>query len=303
MIEQMQSTEGRNPKSMQIDTFSGLEIAQLMNQEDRVVPVAIESQLENIGKIIEGCVESFNAGGRLIYFGAGTSGRLGVLDAAECVPTFGVSPDMVVGLIAGGEKAMLVAVEGAEDSKELAVADLKNVNINENDMVIGLAASGRTPYVVGGLDYANEIGAKTAAISCNAHALISQHAKTAVELVVGPEVLTGSTRLKAGTAQKLVLNMISTGAMIRIGKAYENLMVDVQPTNIKLVDRAKRIIMEATGVDIKTASNAFELSNGHSKTAIVMILAMVDAPTAKNALDQTKGFIKKAISYIAKEGK
>lgn len=298
MIEQMAQTEGRNPKSYQIDLFDSLDIVRLMNEEDKIIPIAIESQLVRISKIVDACVASFQKGGRLIYFGAGTSGRLGVLDAAECVPTFGVSPDMVVGLIAGGEDAMLRAVEGAEDSEELAVEDLKNMNLTSDDVVIGLTASGRTPYVIGGLDYARGVGAKTASISCNQNALVSKQAEIAVELIVGPEILTGSTRLKSGTAQKLVLNMISTASMIRIGKVYENLMVDVQPTNIKLVDRAERIIMEATGVDIAEAKSVFEKSGGHSKISIVMILGNVDVDEAKRALNDSNGFIKKALESL-----
>ena len=298
LAEEMKFTEGRNLKTVHIDAMTSFEIVQLMNEEDKMVPLAVESQLENIAQLADMAVSSLKTGGRLIYIGAGTSGRLGVLDAAECVPTFGVSPDLVVGLIAGGEKAMLVAIEGAEDSKELGEMDLINKNLTKNDLVIGLAASGRTPYVIGGLAYARKIGAKTGAISCNKHASISDYADVAIEVIVGPEVLTGSTRLKSGTAQKLVLNMISTSAMIRIGKVYQNLMVDVQPTNQKLVDRAQRIIMEATGVDAKTAKSMYEKSDKHPKTAIVMILGEVDKVQALEALNKVDGVIRLALKEL-----
>src|SRR5690625_1465200 len=218
------------------------EIAYLMNDEDRKVPEAIKKVLPELTELIEAVIHSFEQNGRLIYIGAGTSGRLGILDAAECVPTFGTPPEKVVGLIAGGEKAIKDAVEGAEDSKELGIEDLKNINLNEKDIVIGIAASGRTPYVLGGLEYARKVGAKTGAISNNSKTKISALADYPVEVITGPEVLTGSTRLKAGTAQKLVLNMISTISMVKTGKVYENLMVDVQATNEKLVEDRKSVV-------------------------------------------------------------
>ncbi len=224
--------------------------------------------------------------------GAGTSGRLGVLDAAECVPTFGVEPEMVIGLIAGGEAAMTVAVEGAEDSLELGKEDLVNLGLTENDMVIGIAASGRTPYVIGGLDYARTIGATTATISCNKNAEISQHADYPIEVDAGPEFLTGSTRLKSGTAQKLILNMISTISMIGIGKVFNNLMVDVKPTNEKLIERSKRIIMQATEVDYQTAEKYFNEADKNVKLAIVMILTNSDKATAEEKLVEANGFVK-----------
>ena len=255
----------------------------------------IRQEIPVIKQVVAQVIQSFQAGGRLIYIGAGTSGRLGVLDAAECVPTFGVSPKMVVGLIAGGERALIKAVEGAEDSKTLAIEDLRALKVNANDTVIGIAASGRTPYVIGGLDYAREIGAATAALSCNKEAIISQHADLRMEVETGPEVLTGSTRLKAGTAQKLVLNMISTAAMIGVGKVYQNLMVDVQSTNEKLEVRAKRMIVEATGVDLETAARYFTSANGHVKTAIVMILADVSYPEAVERLQRAHGFVRDAL--------
>ncbi|MGX7108099.1 N-acetylmuramic acid 6-phosphate etherase [Facklamia miroungae] len=289
------STETRNKNTLNLDQMETLEIIQKMNQEDRKISLAIENQLPKIAEVIHAVVESFNRGGRLIYFGAGTSGRLGVLDAAECVPTFGVSPEMVVGLIAGGDKAMLKAVEGAEDSKDLAKEELKSINLNEKDTVVGIAASGRTPYVIGGLEYARQVGAYRATLACNKEAEISNYSQTAIEIVVGPEILTGSTRLKAGTAQKLVLNMISTAAMVGIGKVYQNLMVDVQPTNQKLIERAKRIIMQATDVDYETAEKFFNLADYDVKTAIVMILTESDKEKAKDLLKNNDGFVRQAI--------
>ncbi|OJG34349.1 N-acetylmuramic acid 6-phosphate etherase 2 [Enterococcus devriesei] len=267
----------------------------LMNQEDHKVPDAVADQLPQIEKVIEVTIAAFKKDGRLIYMGAGTSGRLGVLDAAECVPTFGVEPEMVVGLIAGGEQAMTVAVEGAEDNAELGAQDLKDLHLTENDMVIGIAASGRTPYVIGGLDYARSIGAATGTIACNKGAVISQHAAMPIEVDCGPEFLTGSTRLKSGTAQKLILNMISTISMIGIGKVYNNLMVDVKPTNEKLVERSKRIIMQATEADYETAARYFDEAEQNVKLAIVMILTDSTKDEAAEKLIQADGFVKKTI--------
>src|SRR5690625_582992 len=284
-------TEQRNPDSMQLDEMSIAEMAQVMNTEDQGVPAAINKVLPEITQLIEAVIQAFNKEGRLIYIGAGTSGRLGILDAAECVPTFGTPPEKVVGLIAGGEKAIKDAVEGAEDSKELGIEDLKNINLNEKDIVIGIAASGRTPYVLGGLEYARKVGAKTGAISNNSKTKISALADYPVEVITGPEVLTGSTRLKAGTAQKLVLNMISTISMVKIGKVYENLMVDVQATNEKLVDRAKRIIVEATGVPYEEAEQAFNEA-GSVKLAIVMVLSGSSKEEAEQALKKSQGFVR-----------
>ena len=227
--------------------------------------------------------------------GAGTSGRLGVLDAAECPPTFGVSPDLIVGLIAGGEQAFIKAVEGAEDSRELGAEDLRSRHLTSKDLVVGIAASGRTPYVLGGLELARQEGCRTVAISCNANAESSQAADLAIEVVVGPEALTGSTRLKAGTAQKLILNMISTATMVGIGKVYQNLMVDVMQTNEKLHVRGENIVMEATGVDRETAKNTISLANGSVKTAITMILANCDLAEATRRLEQARGHIRQAI--------
>lgn len=294
MLEKL-ATERRNQRTMELDDMTVEEILTVMNEEDQSVAGVIRQEIPVIKQVVAQVIQSFQAGGRLIYIGAGTSGRLGVLDAAECVPTFGVSPKMVVGLIAGGERALIKAVEGAEDSKTLAIEDLQALKINANDTVIGIAASGRTPYVIGGLDYAREIGAATAALSCNKEAIISQHADFRIEVETGPEVLTGSTRLKAGTAQKLVLNMISTAAMIGVGKVYQNLMVDVQSTNEKLEVRAKRMIVEATGVDLETAARYFTSANGHVKTAIVMILADVSYPEAVERLQRAHGFVRDAL--------
>jgi len=294
MLEKL-ATERRNQRTMELDDMTVEEILTVMNEEDQSVAGVIRQEIPVIQQVVAQVIQSFQAGGRLIYIGAGTSGRLGVLDAAECVPTFGVSPEMVVGLIAGGERALIKAVEGAEDSKTLAVEDLQALQLTTNDTVIGIAASGRTPYVIGGLDYAREIGAVTAALSCNKQAIISQHADLRIEVETGPEVLTGSTRLKAGTAQKLVLNMISTAAMIGVGKVYQNLMVDVQSTNEKLEVRAKRMIVEATGVDLETAARYFTSANGHVKTAIVMILADVSYPEAVERLQRAHGFVRDAL--------
>jgi len=288
-------TERRNEATFGLDTMSVEQACSLMNAEDHRVADAVQQQLPEIQKVIEQTIAHFKKGGRLIYMGAGTSGRLGVLDAAECVPTFGVSPDLVVGLIAGGMKAMTVAVEGAEDNAELGKQDLIDLKLTPNDMVIGIAASGRTPYVVGGLDYARSIGAGTGTISCNKDAEISKHADYPIEVDCGPEFLTGSTRLKSGTAQKLILNMISTISMIGIGKVYNNLMVDVKPTNEKLVARAKRIIQEATECSPEVAAKAFEDANHDVKVAITMVFTGDDAAGAKNRLARADGFVREAI--------
>ncbi|MFT8571300.1 MAG: N-acetylmuramic acid 6-phosphate etherase [Lentilactobacillus hilgardii] len=288
------ATEARNKRTMNLDQLSVHQAAQIMNQEDQTVALAIEQELPRIEAVIQAVIQAFKQDGRLIYIGAGTSGRLGVLDAAECVPTFGVSPDQVIGLIAGGQKAMTVAVEGAEDSFELAEQDLNRLNLNNQDVVVGIAASGRTPYVIGGLDYANKVGATSVSLAINKSAEISKHAHFAIEIETGAEFLTGSTRLKAGTAQKLVLNMISTISMIGIGKVYKNLMVDVRPTNEKLVERSKHIIMEATGISYDEAEKKFIEADQSVKVAIVMILTGSDKTAAIEKLAQAKGFINKA---------
>ncbi|MFD1465070.1 N-acetylmuramic acid 6-phosphate etherase [Lapidilactobacillus mulanensis] len=296
------TTEMRNPDTMAIDEMSTQQILTTINAQDQKVPLAISEPeiLTELTKIVDSVVTSFKKGGRLFYIGAGTSGRLGVLDAAECVPTFGTDPEMVQGLIAGGDSAMTEAVEGAEDSEAGGRDDLVGHHLSDKDFVLGIAASGTTPYVIGGLDYAREIGAGTGALSCNHQALISEHAEFAIEAVVGPEVVTGSTRMKAGTAEKMILNMISTTSMIKLGKVYGNLMVDVKPTNLKLVDRSKRIIKDATGVDFDTAAKYFELSQQQPKVAIVMINGEVDYQTAVTALEKTNGFIAAALKELRK---
>lgn len=290
------TTETRNQKTMALDTMSVQEVLALMNQEDQRVPLAVKQALPQIESAVKKIVANFQAGGRLIYMGAGTSGRLGVLDAAECVPTFGTDPEMVQGLIAGGMSAMTVAVEGAEDSIELGQADLVALTLTDHDTVVGIAASGRTPYVIGGLDYANQIGAATVSVACNGDAVISQHADTAIEVDAGPEVLTGSTRLKSGTAQKLILNMLSTASMVGIGKVYKNLMVDVKATNEKLVERAKRIIVQATDCSATTAAQAFDDADQDVKLAIVMVLTDMNKDEASQRLTRARGFVRQAIN-------
>lgn len=293
-LEQM-TTETRNPRTMSLDQMTALEIVTAMNNEDSGVPAAVSQVLPQIALAAQWAEESFRNGGRLIYMGAGTSGRLGVLDAAECPPTFGVSPEMVVGLIAGGSGAFIKAIEGAEDSRELGWTDLQQLGLCKQDTVIGIAASGRTPYVLGGLEYANGIGCKTVGISCNKGSAVGKAAQLAIEVEVGPEVLTGSTRLKAGTAQKLVLNMISTASMVRSGKAYQNLMVDVVQTNEKLRVRAENIVIAATGVERSQARGAIDEANGSVKTAITMILADCSAADAEHRLEAAGGHVREAI--------
>ncbi|MFE6136201.1 N-acetylmuramic acid 6-phosphate etherase [Bacillus sp. NPDC057893] len=294
MLENL-STEHRNEKTTNLDEMGIKEVLQSMNEEDRTVALAVEKEIEQIEKVVQTVIKSFEEEGRLIYIGAGTSGRLGILDAVECPPTFGTDDKMVQGFIAGGLKAFTKAVEGAEDREELAEEDLKSIGLNEKDTVIGIAASGRTPYVIGGLKYAHSVGASTASISCNKNAEISKYAKLNVEVETGAEILTGSTRLKAGTAQKLVLNMISTASMIGVGKVYKNLMVDVQSTNEKLVERSKRIIVEATGASYEVATEYYEKANRNVKVAIVMILLQCEYGEALEKLKAAKGFVKKAL--------
>ena len=289
-------TEARNPQTMELDSMTPLEIVTAMNREDARVPESIRPQLPNIAQCVAWATEAIRSGGRLIYMGAGTSGRLGVLDAVECPPTFGVSPDVVVGLIAGGERAFVKAVEGAEDSRELGKADLEAIGLTPKDLVVGIAASGRTPYVLGGLAYANSLGCKTAAISCNPGSALGKEARLAIEVAPGPECLTGSTRLKAGTAQKLILNMISTATMVGCGKAYSNLMVDVMQTNEKLVVRAQNIVMEATGVSRDNAKEAIALAGGSCKLAVTMILADCTVEEAKERLERCGGSVRQAIA-------
>ncbi len=264
-------TEARNPATTHIDTMSTLDMVKTINAEDQKVALAVAGESDQIAKAIDQASTRYSAGGRLIYIGAGTSGRLGVLDAAELVPTYGIKPERAIGLIAGGKKAMFAAVEGAEDSITMGETDLKNLKLTANDIVIGLAASGRTPYVIGGLKYAAKVQALTIAVACVPNSVIGQIAEIAINAVVGPEVITGSTRMKAGTAQKMILNMISTGVMIRQGKVYQNVMVDVQPTNDKLVDRACRIISETA--EIPTAKALSFLKKADNDVALAIVMA------------------------------
>ena len=293
MLENLM-TEKRNPKTQNLDQMSTGEFLTIMNEEDGKVAAAIKETLPDVEKAVKIIIKNLKNGGRIIYMGAGTSGRLGVLDAVECSPTFGTT-DEVQGIIAGGEGAFVKAVEGAEDSKELAEKELKKLNIGKNDTIVGIAASGRTPYVIGGLEYARRAGADTVSISCNKNAEISKYADVAIEVDCGPEVLTGSTRLKAGSAQKMILNMISTASMVGVGKVYGNLMVDVRATNEKLVERAKRIVMEATGASYEEAEKTLVLAKWHVKTAIVMILAGCEYEEAVHRLKKADGFVREAI--------
>lgn len=296
----MNYTEMRNPNTSEIDQLSTEYVLKLINEEDQKVAPALATPqiIQPLTGLVDSVVTAFQAGGRLFYIGAGTSGRLGILDASECVPTFGVSPSLVQGLIAGGSTAITHAVEGAEDSTTLGAEDLKAHGLTNKDVVIGLAASGRTPYVISGLKFAQATGCVTGAISCNSDAQISQYANYPIEAIVGPEILTGSTRMKAGTAQKLLLNMISTTAMIKIGKTYSNLMVDLQPTNSKLVDRAQRIIAEATGVSKTEAHKYYLASHRRPKVAILMILAQIDEKAAEIQLTDAHGRIADSLSRI-----
>ncbi|WFC28712.1 N-acetylmuramic acid 6-phosphate etherase [Proteus mirabilis] len=289
-------TESRNHHSEHIDTLSTLEMLKVINNEDKKVPFAVEATLPHIARLVDKVVTAFSQGGRLIYCGAGTSGRLGILDASECPPTYGTPHDMVIGLIAGGHKAILQAVENAEDNVQLGAEDLRQLNFNAKDVLVGIAASGRTPYVIGALEYARSLGAVTGAVSCNPDSPIARRADIAITPIVGPEVVTGSSRMKAGTAQKLVLNMITTGAMIKMGKVFGNLMVDVEATNAKLIERQIRIVMQATECERATAEHALSQCQRHCKTAILMILAGVDAQQATQLLAQNKGFIRQALA-------
>ncbi|WP_198160458.1 N-acetylmuramic acid 6-phosphate etherase [Photobacterium jeanii] len=288
-------TESRNPASQDIDTLSTLDMLKVINDEDKKVALAVEQTLPTIAKAVDAIAAAFQQGGRLIYVGAGTSGRLGILDASECPPTFGSAPEQVVGLIAGGHTAILRAVENAEDNETLGEQDLRDINFTAKDVLVGIAASGRTPYVLAAMHYAKQQGATVACISCNPQSAMVEAADISMTPIVGAEVVTGSSRMKAGTAQKLILNMLTTGAMIRTGKVYGNLMVDVEATNAKLVERQKRIVMEAAGCDRNSAEHALNACNGHCKTAIVMLLTNSDAEQAKGLLTQHHGFTRAAI--------
>lgn len=289
------TTEQRNPASMHIDTVSTVEMVKIMNEEDQKVALAVGNQDEQIARAIDEAAKRYKKGGRLIYLGAGTSGRLGVLDAAELVPTYGIKPERAIGLIAGGPGAMYKAVEGAEDDTNLGAEDLKDLNLNSQDIVLGLAASGRTPYVIGGLEYANQIGAFTISIACVKDSEIGKHAKVAIEAVVGPEIVTGSTRMKSGTAQKMILNMISTGVMIRQGKVFENVMIDVMPTNSKLVDRASRIISAVTDATQEEALQTLKKAENSVPLAITMIKTESNKDEAQKLLEQYNGNVSEVI--------
>lgn len=287
-------TEQRNHATMELDKLSPIEIITIMNDEDAKVAAAVRLHLPEIAKAVEAIVARLRQGGRVIYIGAGTSGRLGVLDASECPPTFSTT-DEFIGIMAGGDTAIRNAVEGAEDNPDLGIEDLAQINVSSKDVVVGLAASGRTPYVLGAVNYARQRGAVTIAITCNPGSDLGKLADIAVNIAVGPEVLTGSTRLKSGTAQKMVLNMLSTASMVRSGKTYGNLMVDVKPSNLKLIERTVKIVQEATGCDDETARETLEKCSHRPKTAIVMILADCDEENALKRLESARGFVREAI--------
>ncbi|NNN45371.1 MULTISPECIES: N-acetylmuramic acid 6-phosphate etherase [unclassified Vibrio] len=288
-------TESRNPASATIDTLSTLDMLRIINQEDQKVALAVEKTLPEVALAVDAISTAFQSGGRLIYIGAGTSGRLGILDASECPPTYGSSPDLVVGLIAGGHPAILKAVENAEDNASLGQTDLQALNLTSKDVVVGIAASGRTPYVLGGMRYAKTVGASVVAIACNPNSPMEQIADIAITPIVGPEVVTGSSRMKAGTAQKLILNMLTSGAMIRCGKVFGNLMVDVEATNAKLIKRQTQIVIAATGCNEEEADKALHACQRHCKTAILMILADLDAKQASQLLAVHRGFLRPAL--------
>ncbi|MET7981512.1 N-acetylmuramic acid 6-phosphate etherase [Streptomyces sp. NPDC005281] len=290
------TTEAFRPELSEIDRLPTLEIARLMNGEDTTVPAAVAAQLPLIAAAIDGIAERMSRGGRLIYAGAGTAGRLGVLDASECPPTFNTDPSRVVGVIAGGPTAMVTSIEGAEDSRDLAAADLDALALTSDDTVVGVSASGRTPYAVGAVEHAREQGALTVGLSCNAHSALASAADHGIEVVVGPELLTGSTRLKSGTAQKLVLNMLSTITMIRLGKTYGNLMVDVRASNEKLRARSRRIVALATGAPDEEIERALTATDGEVKNAILTILGGVDGPTAARLLEESEGHLRAALA-------
>lgn len=293
-------TETVNEATKNIDQLDALGIATLINQEDKKVAEAIEKELPQIARAIDGIAERFKRGGRIIYCGAGSSGRMGTLDAVELTPTYSVPPERAFGLLAGGEKAMYRAVEGAEDSKELALEDLKEVNLTADDCVIGIAASGRTPYTISALEYGNETGALTISITCNRDSEMASVAQISITPVVGAEVISGSTRMKAGTAQKMIVNMLSTGTMVRLGKVYQNYMVQVQPTNEKLVVRATRMISEITGIDNEQALDQLNEADMSVAVAVVMIEGQCGKEAAKEALTQTDGRVREAVAAVKK---
>ncbi len=290
------ATEGSNARSAAIDTLDSLGILKIINEEDKTVPYAVESALPQIAALVDDVVAAFRTGGKLVYIGAGTSGRLGVLDASECPPTYGTPPTLVQGLIAGGRDALVRSIENAEDKPEAGVADLESIHFSGKDVLVGITASGQAPYVLGAMERARSLGAVVAALSCNANSRTFEYAKHRILVSVGPEVVTGSTRMKAGTAQKLVLNMITTAAMIRIGKVYGNLMVDLTPVNRKLVERSKRLIRQATGCTREEAERAFDASGKKPKLAILMVLLGVDRETAADLSERGGGRISDALA-------
>ncbi|MFF4589138.1 N-acetylmuramic acid 6-phosphate etherase [Streptomyces sp. NPDC001388] len=290
------TTEAFRPELADIDRLSTLDLVRLMNGEDAGVPAAVGAQLPRIAAVVDAVAERMGRGGRLVYAGAGTAGRLGVLDASECPPTFNTAPGQVVGLLAGGPAAMMTSVEGAEDSRELAEADLARLGLTADDTVIGVSASGRTPYAIGAVEYARSRGALTVGLACNAGSALAAAAEHGIEVVVGPELLTGSTRLKAGTAQKLVLNMVSTITMIRLGKTYGNLMVDVRASNEKLRARSRRIVALATGAGDQEIEAALAATGGEVKHAILVLLAGVDGPAAARLLEESGGHLRAALA-------
>ncbi len=295
------NTEQRNPKTMNIDLMSTEEIITVINQEDTIVPNVIARQVPIISEVVEEIVAAFKQGGRLIYIGAGTSGRLGIIDASECPPTFGTDPSLVVGIIAGGKEAMTEAIEGVEDDKQQGQTDLEDISLTAQDIVVGIAASGRTPYTIGALEYAKKIGARTVSVVCSKDSEMEKISDYTVAAVVGPEVITGSTRMKAGTVQKLVLNMLSTASMIKMGKVYGNLMVDVQMTNEKLHNRAVNIVKMATGASDEEARAAIKEQNYHTKAAILQIITGLKGNEAKSLLEKHDGYLRDAISSHYKE--
>ena len=293
-------TEHRCVDTINIDSVSTEEMLKMINNEDKKVALAVEKEIKKIAKVIDIIVEKLQIGGRLIYLGAGTSGRIGILDASECPPTYGTDPEIVQAFIAGGEEAILKAIEGAEDNFDLGKEDLSKIDFNKNDVLVGITASGRTPYVLGAVMYANSIGAVTVGVNNNLDSELSQICEISISPITGPEAVTGSTRMKAGTAQKLVLNMISTGVMIKYGKVYENLMVDVKASNDKLRDRCKSIVVEATGVSIEEAEKILNETNYNCKLSIFVIISKLDMYSAKKILDESKGYIRRALGAIQK---
>ena len=289
------NTEQRNSKTTHIDTMSTLDMVRLINEEDKKVAIAVGEEAEHIAAAVDVIANQLGQGGRLVYVGCGTSGRLGILDAVECPPTYSTDPEEVIGLIAGGNEAIFRAKEGAEDDPVQGVEDLKKINFSSRDVLVGIAASGRTPYVLGAMEYARKLGAHVIGISCSTGSQVEQAAEIAITPLPGPEVVTGSTRMKSGTAQKMVLNMLSTGAMIKLGKVYGNLMVDVKPSNEKLVERCKRIVCQATGVDYDTAARTLQACGYRAKVAIVMLKTGTDAHSAEQLLAQHDNRVAAAI--------